>query len=325
MRGHGGTGGRRHGLRRRARLGVGGVGATLAVAGLWWWSLGASDPMAPGAATPTADAADGVVVGSGARDVGGLGGAVLSGGSGVSPSGGGESGGGSPEALARVTTAAQRAADAPTSRFTLTMALAGDPAAAPLTVATGVVDAGSGSLAMELRQWDPAVASSATTLEVVAVADLLYVRSPSLDSLGGSPSWWRMEVGTGVDALEDSGASPAAVSGLVGLVAAAHAAEELGPTTEDGVAVTRLRVELPRQGTTAGLPGADQGWAVVGIAEDGGLRSVEVVGSGAWGAAAGRSVVVRLVLDALGEPVDIRVPDPVEVRDPAGIRVAGGR
>lgn len=220
--------------------------------------------------------------------------------------------------------AAQRAADAPTSRFTLTVALADDAAAAPLTVASGVVDAASGSVALSLEQRDPS-SSSATSLEAIAVGDILYVRSPSLDRPGEPSAWWRMAVGADSDLATDPGASPASVSDLVALVATGTAAEVLGPATEGGEAVTRLRVELPGETTTAGLAGTDPGWAVVGIADDGSLRSVEVRGSGAWGAASGRAVVVRLALDGLGEPVDIRVPDPAEVRDPAGNPVAGGR
>lgn len=320
MRGRGGGGGR--GLRRRARPGVVGVGAALAVAGLWWWSLGAADPVAPGAGTSAADATDGVSAGAGAT---GLEAALLPGGAGRAPSDGGGPGGATPEALARVRSAAQRAADAPTSRFTLTVALADDAAAAPLTVASGVVDAVSGGVAMSLEQRDPSSASSATSLEAIAVGEVLYVRSPSLNPPDEPSAWWRIAVGTDSGPAAGSGSSPASVSGLVALVATGTAAEVVGPATEGGEAVTRLRVELPGTATTAGLTGTEPGWAVVGIADDGSLRSVEVRGSGVWGAAAGRAVVVRLALDGLGDPVDIRVPDPADVREPAGNPAAGGR
>lgn len=202
--------------------------------------------------------------------------------------------------------------------FTLRIVLPDDSTTPPATEVTGAVDNVSGDVAVTLREWASAAGATPTTLEAIAVGDALYVRSSSLDPPGGPTVWWRAPA----DAAGQG--TPALVSGLVALVGSATSAESAGTTTVDGIEVRRLRVELPGESADPAVVGSASGWGTVGVDGDGRLRSVEVVAVGAWGQAAGREVLVRLVIDRLGNPVEIRAPDPAEVRDPLVGSGAGG-
>ena len=277
-----------------------------AVAGLWWWSSGAALPLAPGG-PPGSAAVDPAVPANGAADPRASG-SGKAGDAGATP---GLSPQASPAALEAVHAAARATTDAPTAQFALTLVVGDDPLSAPQVEASGAVDVREGRVAMTMQQGGLSPSPGVVSLEAIAIADVLYLRSPSLGAPGEPPVWWRIGVQAG-----DSGA-PAAVSGLVGLVAGAVAAEDLGDSTEGGVAIRRYRVQLGDQGTPlVGEAGA--GWAVVGVTSAGVLRLVEVRGVGTWGAAEGQPVLARLVLDRVGEPVDIRPPDPAEVREAAG-------
>jgi len=291
------------------------VSVALGVVGLSRWAGSTSDPLAPGdgvsvaeiaAQTPASGPAAGGLQASGAGGSGSTGGA-----------------------LEAVRAAAQDTEAESTAGFTLTVALLDEGGSSPLTEVTGVADLASGAVALALRQWDPASSAAPSRLEVVGVDDELYVRAPSLDPPGAPARWWRTTVAPGGPG-EDG--APAAVSSLVGLVGDAVSAEVIGPLTEDGVGVTRYRVALPAdgrvppgEGDAAGVDPA-AGWALVGVTDAGRLRSVEVRASGAWGAAAGRPVVVRLVLEQLGAPVVVTVPDPADVVavNPSARSGAGG-
>lgn len=304
------AGGRRLG-RHRGGVGAAGVATVVVVGALWWWSAGAADPLAPGPTPPGASSVGGLLPTAAPAESGEA--PTRDGGDGDRGARTGDAVGGDASALEVVRTAARAAATAPTARFSLTVALADEPATAPITEATGVVDVPSGRVAMSLRQWDPAVAAAPTTIEAVGVDEDLFVRSSALDPPGEPASWWRMRVGGGDQA------APAGVSGLVSLVEAAVAAEGAGRGLEDGVEVDRYRVRLSDRGAVGGVAVEESGWAIVGITASGALRAIEVRGAGAWGTAAGRGVVVRLVLDGLGKPVEITAPAADEVRDAPGL------
>lgn len=292
------------------------LGATAGL-GLWWWSAGSGDPLAPGGVAPEGHRAGALTAGAPPGEPG----SEVAGG--TRGSGGAEGTGGaalsepSDEALAAVRAAAAATEAVSTAQFHLTVAPSEDPASVPLTEVSGVVDVREGAVSMALRQWDP-TSSSATSLEAVAIGDSLYVRSAALDLPGERSSWWRVRVGPGDDG------PPAAVSELVGLVGSAVAAELVGPGLENGVEVTRYRVQLGGDGRGSGFAGSAAGWGLVGVDETGRLRTIEVRAAGTWGAAAGQPVVVRLRLDGLGEAVQVAVPQPDAVRELAGSAPGGG-
>lgn len=288
--------------RRAAVLGVGG----LVLAGsLWWWALGAGDPLAPAPETlPAGDAASGtgpLVAASSAEPPGATG--STDGTPGVA--------GAQRQALEAVRAAVAATTAAPTARYTLVVsALDGPRAAGPLLEATGAVDVSAGRVAMVLRTGSGSPDVAPSVLEAIAVPGALYVRSPALDAMGAVPGWWRVPVGA------DAGGPPAAVSEVVALLGDVASAEVVGTGTESGMSVTSYRVRLG--GTdSASVEEGEAGWAQVAVGTDGFIRLVELRAQGAFGAASGRWVAIRLSLEAVGEPVVVEVPDEEVVRDAA--------
>jgi hypothetical protein len=301
--------------KRGVGLGLAVVTVVVAVAGLWRWSTGAADPVAPGGTPPTGEVAGGAAAGAPPAGHATAGQAGTEPRSADGPSGDSEVG--DAAALSTVRAAAIATAAAPTMHFTLGIVLADGSTSPPATEISGAVDNVSGNVTVTLREWGAGPGSIPTTLEAIAVGDALFVRSSALVPPGEPLVWWRVPA----DAAGQS--TPAMVAGLVALVGTAVSAEPAGSGLVDGAEVTRLRVGFPGEDAASGVVGSVSGWGVVGIDGDGRLRSVEVRAVGAWGQATGREVLVRLALDRLGDPVEVGAPDPAEVRAPGAGYGAG--
>lgn len=309
---HRGYPARQTGLRRATpgrRVAVLGIGGVVLAGALWWWTLGAGDPLAP-APAPTPK----TVPGGGAA--GGTGPLVAA--PSARPQGATGTADETPEvavaqrqALEAVRAAVAATTAAPTTRYTLVVSpLDGSPGRGPLLEATGAVDVAAGRVAMVLRTGSGSPDVPPSVLEAIAVPGALFVRSPALDAMGAVPGWWRVPVGA------DAGGSPAAVSEVVALLGDVVEAEVVGVGTESGVGVTSYRVRLA-DAVSASVDDAEAGWAQVAVGTDGFIRLVELRAQGAFGAASGQRVAIRLALEGVGEPVVVEVPDAEVVREAA--------
>lgn len=222
-----------------------------------------------------------------------------------------------------VRAAASRTAALGQLGYVLTVSQPGAGSAVPVLAVTGAVDRGVGRHSLVVRQWVAGGGAPPETSDVVVDGDAVYLRSPVVSRLAapGAPArtWLRVVGGPAMVPGASSVDGPAAVTGVLELVATAQSAAPGVGDTVAGVAVRRHRVVLAGAGTAPGRVGVWQvvdGAAVVWVDDAGLLRAAEVVVAGDGGV----RLVVRFEVTATAvTPAPVPTGDDVVDVAPAAV------
>jgi hypothetical protein len=232
---------------------------------------------------------------------------------------------------AEVAQAAAQTAAAGTLRYRLVVSAQTGGGISPLLSVHGERDRATrrGALRVEGQLGGTGAFTAGQPLEAVTDNDDVYLRgtgdaqtSALVEQLAGLEVMWRWPTdATWLRIRGDGGKREAPSPGLLALLDTVRAAWWVADGMVDGQTVRLLRVRFP-EATGTGLAGTgalsvDGGTGVVGLGNDGTIRSVEVVLADPRQLLTGR-LVVRWELLAVGDPVTVTIPEADQVVDVVG-------